>query len=271
MPKTRAYTREELQSLRRADLQRLCKVSALAPRGGQHTHTLQTYDIKANLKSDALVDILAAYFTSPAYLAPPRSEPVRSRPPSRLNPPTRPLHGPNSRAPSRAQPIPPVTRPHALHTAPSTARIPVVAAATSSNGPTVRRMPVPSQARPRPNSRAAMTTQPSSRADPPIPPPTEATANASSSNPGDDDVALLRAEVAQLRGLIAQWDEGAILQSLEKKMEERINAAVAKQMEVVKQQEEALVIREQALADAWLRLEATREEKAPSNGGDMDE
>lgn len=27
MPKTRAYTREELQGLRRADLQRLCKVS----------------------------------------------------------------------------------------------------------------------------------------------------------------------------------------------------------------------------------------------------
>lgn len=26
MPKTRAYTREELQGLRRADLQRLCKV-----------------------------------------------------------------------------------------------------------------------------------------------------------------------------------------------------------------------------------------------------
>ncbi|KAL1405188.1 hypothetical protein Q8F55_008813 [Vanrija albida] len=47
MPKTRPYTREELQGLRRADLQRLCK----------------TYDIKgANAKTAVLVEELANYF-----------------------------------------------------------------------------------------------------------------------------------------------------------------------------------------------------------------
>lgn len=82
-----------------------------------------------------------------------------------------------------------------------------------------------------------------------------------------NDVASLREEVSQLREVIAKWDEEALLQSLERKMEERINTAIAKQMELVKQQEVALVLRETALANAWARLE----EKLGSDRGGTDE
>ncbi|BEI87153.1 hypothetical protein CcaverHIS002_0704990 [Cutaneotrichosporon cavernicola] len=66
MPKTRPYTRDELQGLRRADLQRLCK----------------TYNIKgANAKSDVLITTLADFFTSSEYLASlPKADTSRSQP-----------------------------------------------------------------------------------------------------------------------------------------------------------------------------------------------
>lgn len=84
------------------------------------------------------------------------------------------------------------------------------------------------------------------------------------------EIVLLRAEVSQLREEMAKWDTSAIIQTLEKTMEDKINDALAKQIDIIKQREDALAVREAALADAWTRLEASRH-KLCNNPGDTEE
>lgn len=100
MPKTRAYTREELQGLRRADLQRLCKVSASL----YGKLTGQTYDIKgANSKSDVLIDLLAQFFQSSAYNGGPSSQ---RQPPRSVARPAASHAFPSHSAKSKMRPAP---------------------------------------------------------------------------------------------------------------------------------------------------------------------
>ncbi|BEI94925.1 uncharacterized protein CcaverHIS019_0705060 [Cutaneotrichosporon cavernicola] len=199
MPKTRPYTRDELQGLRRADLQRLCK----------------TYNIKgANAKSDVLITTLADFFTSSEYLASlPKADTSRSNPPLRQ---PAPLHGPANRASLRAQ-------------------------ATATIG------------------QVGDQTQ--------IPLSVDNDTFASSSH----ELASLRSEVLHLRDIVERFDQQSLLERVEKRMEARIQAAVAEQLALIKQREAAVAAQETALSAMLARIEAFQHKMLGGSIADVDE
>ncbi|WOO85723.1 uncharacterized protein LOC62_07G009217 [Vanrija pseudolonga] len=230
MPKTRPYTREELQGLRRADLQRLCK----------------TYDIKgANAKTAVLVEELANYFISPAYLNSPRP---RSRAPTRINIHPRPLHSLPGRIPklarSAAPSSPPPSRPVALQRSEVDGQLPAhlpqpPSASAQSAAPTHLARPIaqasagvlPSKGTPATSSTAAEL------------PPTTSPLN------NEPELAMLRQEVASLRDGVAKL--GQQEQLLEAKISEKVDELIKRHLASLEQREAAVRQREVQLEEAW--------------------
>ncbi|EKD00164.1 hypothetical protein A1Q2_05507 [Trichosporon asahii var. asahii CBS 8904] len=208
MPKTRAYTREELQGLRRADLQRLCKVSASL----YGKLTGQTYDIKgANSKSDVLIDLLAQFFQSSAYNGGPSSQ----------------------RQPPRSVARPAASHAFPSHSAKSKMR-PAPTPASSSGVRSSRTVPVQRTTVPRGTGAAIQTSGPKTNKQSTTSRTARKPTPAPAGEQSPSELERLRTEVEQLKHTVARLEEqqstmlAALLNSED--LQHRLRSLVAAEM-----------------------------------------